>query len=199
MKGDRVVKRWRIALFAGLALACSAAVRADSIVSGSFGGTCDGGCFTGYYASTSPTGTFSYDRSTQDLSLTISWDGLTFGFSGLPQADYLALSGHGPSSLNYFAYCFASALFPPPQYTCDNGSGLALWLVGKDGPGPAIDATPENPYGPQSYPYDEATGVLAGIGKPHANVDPVATPEPGTIVLGGSALLLLIAKSLRRF
>jgi hypothetical protein len=172
----------RVLLALGALLAFSWVAKADSIVSGSLSFTCDGGCFTGYFASTAPTGSFSYYKSTQTLSIAVLFDGLNFVFPSLPQAYYQAIVGQGPSFEKYEAYCFASTI--APQTICDNGSAFELYLVGKNGVDEAsVDyGTPVLPIGPSTYPYDEATGTVSD--------PPVRTPEPAVYVLLACGLLL---------
>jgi hypothetical protein len=204
MKGDRVVKRWRIALFAGLALACGAAVRADSVVTGTLGFTCDGGCQPpmGSEYNTAPTsGSFTYDKATQQfLSFSINWDGWTWTepLSQLTQADYLAFIGKSLFAEHYFIGCIAGTIAPWPQFSCDQTSWFETWRAGHNmGPFGGGDGYASITPGPSTYPIDTASGTMFVTDLDKADkADPVATPEPGTIVLGGSTLLLLLANSL---
>ena len=180
----------RILAAVGALLLSAWVARADSIVTGSLSGTCDSGCFSTSsfgitFAASPASGTFSYDRTTQVLSLSILWDGFTY-VDTLNQTAYLALLGHGPYILRYDAFCDASGEFPWPQTSCDNGHGFALWAADKSGDPANVFLGTQGPMqvsfaGTSTFAYDNVTGTLMD--------PPTRTPEPSAWFLLACALL----------
>ncbi len=165
---------------------------ADTITTGNLSFTCQGGCITptpitpSTFASSAPTvGSFVYDNTTgQFLNFTLTWNGITWGVSGLTEANYLAIRGIGPNQQEWFGVCIAGLVNRYPQFSCDDGIGFEMWLFdGTTISGQLADISPPggisfiSETNPTTYPYDTAQGTMTAV-------DLVTTtPEPGTVGL----------------
>jgi hypothetical protein len=186
-RGSYTMKR--LVLFALLALALPAAALADSITTGDLSFTCRvGGCSPGGAPTSS---SFTYDNSTkQFLNFTIVWDGITWGFTGLNEANYDALIGQGPNQQDWTAFCMASPVFP--QFPCDDGFGFDLFLLDGNTVSDSLQGTVISETNPVPFASDSGIGAMTAI-----NLDrgPTPTPEPETwililmvLVIGGTIL-----------
>jgi hypothetical protein len=170
------------------------AAQADSVVTGTLGFTCSGGCqppLNNLYYDTAPTsGSFTYDKTTQQfLSFSIVWDGWTWTepLSQLTQADYLALIGKGFLQERYFIGCIEGSLAPWPQFSCDQTEWFKTWRSGNGmGPFGGGDGYASVIPGPTTYPIDTADGTMFVTDLDKADKrGTVATPEPSGLALSG--------------
>jgi hypothetical protein len=180
-------------------LLCSAAVRADSVVTGTLGFTCDNGCQPphGVFYNTLPTsGSFTYDKTTQQfLSFGFSWDGWNWSepLSQLTSADYLAMIGKGSFVERYFVECIGGTVNPWPKTSCDDsGAYFQTWRADPTHNSCCFGGgygTPIAFPGPSAYPIDVANGDIFVTDLDKA----VSTPEPPTfaLIVGGILYLLL--------
>jgi hypothetical protein len=203
MKGDRGVKRWRLAVFAGIVLSCSAAVRADIV----------------QVSATVPWFPEFPQPSVNNVFITFDWNtangriynmDITSNVPGLASAlvwpagtkvtpgDTIWVMGFGTGPNGNFLQIDSDLYSPPQLYYIHPQPGTYTVAVDEACIAPFCTAISPTYTGDVSYFRTPTVTVSELHGNPHF-ADPVATPEPATIVLGGSALLLLLVKSLRRF
>jgi hypothetical protein len=171
---------------------------ADTITSGNLSFTCQGCGQSGVFVNTAPTaGSFVYDHTTNQLSLTITWDGVRLGFVGRPAEsadDFADLISSSPLQVAWFFQCIHSGVFPTaPCDTTDFDLGFHNPAFPAGIPNDFPIALQPSSFGPGTFTnvYDMAGGFVTAT-----DLVTTTTPEPTTVglLLLGSAFALALRK-----